>query len=32
MRAVGLGALAAEKGLDVEYELGEYIGRVNQNL
>jgi enoyl-CoA hydratase/carnithine racemase len=29
-RAVGLGALAAEKGLDVEYQLGEYIGLVNE--
>jgi enoyl-CoA hydratase/carnithine racemase len=31
-RAVGLGALAAEKGLDVEYQLGEYIGLVNETL
>ena len=27
-----LGALAADKGLDVEYQLGEYVGLVNQNL
>lgn len=26
----GLGAVAAGKGLDVEYRLGEYIGLVNQ--
>jgi hypothetical protein len=31
-RAGGLGALVAEKGLDVEYQLGEYIGLVNENL
>ncbi|MDQ0681054.1 enoyl-CoA hydratase/carnithine racemase [Streptomyces achromogenes] len=31
-RAVGLGALVAEKGLDVEYQLGEYIGRVSEAL
>ncbi|WP_328778926.1 enoyl-CoA hydratase/isomerase family protein [Streptomyces canus] len=31
-RAVGLGALAAEKGLDVQYQMGEYIGLVNENL
>jgi enoyl-CoA hydratase/carnithine racemase len=31
-RAMAIGALAAEKGLDVEYQLGEYIGQVNQNL
>ncbi|MFF9035410.1 enoyl-CoA hydratase/isomerase family protein [Streptomyces sp. NPDC014892] len=29
-RAAGLGAFVAEKGLDVEYRLGEYIGLVNQ--
>ncbi|MDX3458553.1 enoyl-CoA hydratase/isomerase family protein [Streptomyces sp. ME02-8801-2C] len=31
-RAVGLGALVAEKGLGVEYQLGEYIGRVSEAL
>ncbi len=31
-RAVGLGALVAEKGLDVEYQLGEYVGLVNETL
>ncbi|MFC8796572.1 enoyl-CoA hydratase/isomerase family protein [Promicromonospora sp. NPDC057138] len=31
-RATALGALAAEKGLDVEYQLGEYIGLANQAL
>jgi enoyl-CoA hydratase/carnithine racemase len=31
-RAAAIGALAADKGLDVEYQLGEYIGVVNQNL
>jgi enoyl-CoA hydratase/carnithine racemase len=31
-RAMALGALAADKGLDVEYQLGEYLGQVNQNL
>src|SRR5690349_8244508 len=31
-RATALGALAADKGLDVEYQLGEYLGQVNQNL
>jgi enoyl-CoA hydratase/carnithine racemase len=29
-RMAGLGAVAADKGLDVEYQLGEYIGLVNQ--
>ena len=29
-RAAGLGALVADKGLDVEYRLGEYIGLANQ--
>ncbi|MFE6619692.1 enoyl-CoA hydratase/isomerase family protein [Streptomyces sp. NPDC057740] len=29
-RMAGLGAVAADKGLDVEYRLGEYIGLVNQ--
>jgi hypothetical protein len=31
-RATALGALAAEKGLDVEYQLGEYLGLANQSL
>jgi enoyl-CoA hydratase/carnithine racemase len=31
-RAAGLGAVVADKGLDVEYRLGEYIGLVNQTL
>lgn len=31
-RAMALGALAADKGLDVEYQLGEYLGQVNQSL
>ena len=31
-RATALGALAADKGLDVEYQLGEYLGVINQNL
>ncbi|WP_327582973.1 enoyl-CoA hydratase-related protein [Nonomuraea sp. NBC_00507] len=31
-RAMALGALAADKGLDVEYQLGEYLGQINQNL
>ena len=31
-RAMALGALAADKGLDVEYQLGEYLGVINQNL
>lgn len=31
-RAAKFGALAAEKGLDVEYRLGEYIGLANQTL
>src|SRR3954453_16083827 len=31
-RAMALGALAADKGLDVEYQLGDYIGVINQNL
>jgi enoyl-CoA hydratase/carnithine racemase len=31
-RAGALGALAADKGLDVEYQLGEYLGQVNQAL
>src|SRR4051812_25206989 len=31
-RAMALGALAADKGLDVEYQLGEYLGLINQNL
>lgn len=31
-RAGGLGALAADKGLDVEYQLGEYLGQVNRTL
>ncbi|WP_405512438.1 enoyl-CoA hydratase/isomerase family protein [Streptomyces canus] len=31
-RAAGIGAAAADKGLDVEYRLGEYIGLVNQTL
>ncbi|MCX4705481.1 enoyl-CoA hydratase/isomerase family protein [Streptomyces sp. NBC_01373] len=31
-RAAGIGAVAADKGLDVEYRLGEYIGLVNQTL
>lgn len=31
-RAAGIGAVAADKGLDVEYQLGEYIGLVNQTL
>jgi enoyl-CoA hydratase/carnithine racemase len=30
-RATALGALLAEKGLDVEYQLGEYLGVANQN-
>ena len=29
---MALGALAADKGLDVEYQLGEYLGVINQNL
>ncbi|ULR48505.1 enoyl-CoA hydratase/isomerase family protein [Streptomyces deccanensis] len=29
-RAAGIGAVAADKGLDVEYRLGEYIGLLNQ--
>ena len=29
-RAAGLGVLVADKGLDVEYRLGEYIGLANQ--
>ena len=29
-RAAGAGALAAEKGLDFEYRMGEYIGIANQ--
>ena len=29
-RAAALGALAADKGLDVEYQLGEYLGLANQ--
>jgi enoyl-CoA hydratase/carnithine racemase len=31
-RAMALAALAADKGLDVEYQLGEYLGAINQNL
>ncbi len=31
-RAMAIGALAADKGLDVEHRLGEYLGVVNQNL
>ncbi|MDP4510174.1 enoyl-CoA hydratase/isomerase family protein [Nonomuraea turcica] len=31
-RAMALGALAADKGLDVEYQLGEYLGQINQSL
>ena len=31
-RAMALGALAADKGLDVEYRLGEYLGVINQDL
>lgn len=31
-RATALGALAADKGLDVEYRLGEYLGEVNRSL
>jgi enoyl-CoA hydratase/carnithine racemase len=31
-RAMALGALVADKGLDVEYQLGEYVGLANQNL
>lgn len=31
-RATALGALVADKGLDVEYQLGEYLGQVNQGL
>jgi enoyl-CoA hydratase/carnithine racemase len=31
-RAMALGALAADKGLDVEYQLGEYVGLANQGL
>ncbi|MGW7680619.1 enoyl-CoA hydratase/isomerase family protein [Kribbella sp. NPDC054772] len=31
-RAMALRALTADKGLDVEYQLGEYVGEVNQNL
>jgi len=31
-RATALGALAGDKGLDVEYQLGEYLGVINQNL
>src|SRR5438067_5886245 len=30
-RATALGALAGDKGLDVEYQLGEYLGVINQN-
>jgi hypothetical protein len=29
---MALGALTADKGLDVAYQLGEYLGLVNQNL
>ena len=29
-RAEALGALVAEKGLDVEYHLGEYLGLANE--
>jgi hypothetical protein len=29
---MALGAQAADKGQDVEYQLGEYLGVVNQNL
>jgi len=29
-RAVALGTLIADKGLDVEYHLGEYVGLANQ--
>lgn len=31
-RAAGLGALVGEKGLDVEYQLGEYLGVANRPL
>ncbi len=31
-RATALGALAETKGLDVEYQLGEYLGEVNRSL
>ena len=31
-RAMALGALVADKGLDVEYQLGEYVGLANQGL
>jgi hypothetical protein len=31
-RAIALGALATEKGLDVEYRLCEYLSVTNQNL
>ena len=31
-RAMALGALAADKGLDVEYQMGEYLGVANQSL
>ena len=31
-RATALGALAADRGLDVEYRLGEYLGEVNRSL
>ena len=31
-RATRLGEFVADKGLEVEYQLGEYTGLVNQNL
>jgi hypothetical protein len=31
-RATALGALASDKGLEVEYQLGEYVGLANQTL
>jgi hypothetical protein len=31
-RAMALGALAADKSLDVEYQMGEYLGVANQSL
>jgi hypothetical protein len=31
-RAMALGALAADKGLDVEYRMGEHLGVANQSL
>ncbi len=29
---MALAALAADKGPDVEYQLGEYLGAINQSL